>query len=478
MPTQEIHKHHLHAIFHQITTLLEKQEIVNALVRKQDMPRQNLVESLVARQHLVELEQKLKQLHPADIAYILENLPLLQRRMVWDLVEVERYGAVLLEVSDAVRETLIEDLERDELLDAAEHMDSDEIADLVPDLPKDMVLELLTSLNSEDRAQVQEVLTFPEGTVGALMDFDVVTVREDIKLEVVLRYLRLRGELPDQIDQLFVVDRLGTLQGLLPLKDILIHDPDIKVSEIMITKPIFFYTDENAREVAQAFERYDLISAPVVNIHHRLVGCIGVDMVMDFVSEQNQRERLGQAGLHEGEDLFAPIWKSAKNRWLWLALNLMTAFIASRIIGVFEETIAILVALASLMPIVASIGGNTGNQTAALIIRGLALNQINTTNFMHLLFKELSISLLNGLLLGSTVGLFAYLLYQKYTLGLVMMAAMMLNLFLAALAGIFIPVGLHKLGRDPVMGSSVLLTFLTDSMGFFIFLGLASLFLL
>ncbi len=477
MPIQEIHKHHLQEIFHQIMTLLEKQEIVNALVRRQDMPRQNLVESLVARQHLVELEQKLKQLHPADIAYILENLPLLQRTMVWDLVEVERYGAVLLEVSDAVRETLIEDLERDELIDAAEHMDSDEIADLVPDLPKDMVLDLLTSLNNEDRAQVQEVLAFPEGTVGALMDFDIVTVREDIKLEVVLRYLRLRGELPEQTDQLFVVDRTGTLQGLLPLKDILIHDPEVEVNDVMIVEPIFFHTDEDARDVAQAFERYDLISAPVVNIHHRLVGCIGIDMVMDFVSEINQKERLGQAGLHEEEDLFAPIWKSAQNRWLWLALNLVTAFIASRVIGLFEETISMLVALASLMPIVASIGGNTGNQTAALIVRGLALKQINTTNFLHLLYKEVGISLLNGLLLGGVVGLFAYLLYQQQALALVMTAAMMLNLLLAALAGIFIPMGLHKLGRDPIMGSSVLLTFLTDSMGFFIFLGLASIFL-
>jgi magnesium transporter len=227
----------------------------------------------------------------------------------------------------------------------------------------------------------------------------------------------------------------------------------------------------------QAFERYDLRTAPVVNIHNQVVGVLSVDQVMDYVNESAQRERLSLVGLREDEDLFGSVWKSSRNRWTWLILNLMTAFIASRVIGLFEGTIERLVALAALMPIVASVAGNSGNQTVALVIRGLALNQINTGNFYRLLFKEIGISLINGLVWGSVVGFFAYLFYGKVSLAVVMVAAMMLNLLMGALAGVVFPLTLHKLGRDPVMGSSVMLTAITDSMGFFIFLGLAAMFL-
>jgi magnesium transporter len=364
-----------------------------------------------------------------------------------------------------------------EIIVAAKHLDSDEIADLVPDLPRDIVFDLLTSLDSENRDQVQKVMIFPEGTAGALMDFDMVMVREDVTIEVVLRYLRWRKQIPPQTDQLFVVDSHSQLKGLLPLHDLITHPLEKTVAEVMMREPIFFYTNDALREVAEVFERYDLISAPVVNSHQQLVGCIGIDVVLDFVNEQSQKEKFNQVGLHEEEDLFAPIWKSGRNRWVWLALNLMTAFIASRVIGLFEDTIGQLVALATLMPIVASIGGNTGNQTAALIIRGLALKQINGSNFKHLIVKELGISLMNGLLWGAVVGLFAYLIYQNIVLAGLIFSAMILNLLIAALAGVFIPMGLHKVGRDPVMGSSVMLTAITDSMGFFIFLGLATLFI-
>jgi magnesium transporter len=472
------HQKNLQDTLVQILDLLKKQELVSELVRKQDMPRHDLVQNLIEKQHLNELRKRLHQLHPADVAFILESLPLDQRQMVWDLVKIEHYGAILLEVSDAVRESLIEEMEHKELLDAAEHLESDEIADLVPDLPKDVVFELLTSLDSRNRAKVQSVLDFPEDTVGALMEFEMITVREDVTLEVVIRYLQRRGEIPAQTDQLFVVDRAGNLKGLLPLRNLLIHDPELLVSSVMIAQPISFHTTGSAREAAQAFERYDLLSAPVVNAHHQLVGCLSIDAVMDFINETSQKERLNQVGLSEEEDLFASVWKSAKNRWMWLAINLLTALLASRVIGFFESTIQQVVALATLMPIVAGIGGNTGNQTMALIIRGLALQQINTSNFSYLFYKEIAIALLNGILWGSVIGFVAYLLYQQISIGLVMTAAMVLNLLLASLTGVLIPLILHSTGRDPAMGSSVMLTAVTDSMGFFIFLGLASFFLL
>lgn len=472
------HQKNLQDTLTQVILLLKKQELVSLLVSKQDSPRQNLVQILVEKQHLTELQQKLQQLHPADVAYVLENLPLKERQLVWDLLKIENYGAILLELSDSVRKTLIADMEDSEIMEVAEHLDTDEIADLVPDLPKDTVFKLMTALDSQDRDQVQSVLTFPEDTVGALMEFDMVTVREDVTLEIVLRYLRQRGELPARTNQLFVVDRSGKLTGLLLLRDLLTTSPETLVSSVMIKNPILFYTNEATREVAQAFERYDLISAPVINSHQQLVGCINIDAIIDFMNATSHKEMLNQVGLNDEEDIFAPVWQSAKNRWMWLALNLMTAFVASRVIGIFAGTIEKLVALATLMPIIASIGGNTGNQTIALMIRGLALNQINARNLQHLLIKEITISIVNGLVWGSVVGLFGYVLYQHYELSLVLLAAMLINLLIASLAGVFVPVVLYKLKYDPVMGSSVILTALTDSMGFFVFLGLATIFLL
>ncbi|MBZ0172265.1 MAG: magnesium transporter, partial [Phycisphaerales bacterium] len=336
------------------------------------------------------------------------------------------------------------------------------------------VLAIMSTLDSRDRSQVREVLAFPEGTVGALMEFDMVTVREDVALDVVLRYLRRLGELPEVVDQLFVVDRIGEFKGILRLKDLLTHDPEHLVGEVMIREPLVFSTDDPARDAVAAFERYDLVSAPVVNLHERLTGVLRVDAVMDFMSEAAENERLRQVGLREDEDLFAPMWRSTRNRWPWLAINLLTAFVASRVIGVFEGTIERLVALATLMPIVASLGGNTGNQTIALVVRGLALDQINRANVLHVVGKEVGISIVNGLLWGAVVGLVTVFLYGKPGIGLVMALAVVLNLLIASVAGVFIPIVLHARGRDPVLGASVMLTFITDAMGFLIFLGLAA----
>ena len=462
----------------QVKALLQKHRIIESMVHKQDMPRHELVESLVHKQNLAELQKKLDKLHPADVAYILEALPLEQRLVVWDLVKAERDGEILLEVSDAVRETLIANMDSQELVAAAEQLDTDEIADLVQDLPQDVVAGVFQSLSVEEREQLRSAMSYPEDSVGALMDFDMVSVRDDVTLEVVLRYLRRMDELPDHTDQLFVVDRDETIKGVLPINRLIVTDPETLVGAVMNSEFISFSPDDRAQKAAQAFERYDLVSAPVADQKNRLAGRVTVDAVVDFIRKESEAELLGKAGLREEEDIFASVWKSAKNRWLWLAVNLCTAFLASRVIGVFEGTIEKLVALATLMPIVAGIAGNSGNQTITLIIRALALGQVTPDNARRMNLKELAISLLNGLVWGGVAGLFAWWLYDNVYLGLGMTGAMLLNLLVGALVGILIPMAMQKMGRDPAIGSSVLLTFTTDSMGFFIFLGLATVFLL
>jgi magnesium transporter len=461
----------------QVRELLQKHRIVENLVHEQQMPRHELVESLVHKQNVAELQRRLDKLHPADVAYILEALPLEERLVIWDLVKAERDGEILLEVSDAVRETLIENMDADELVAATEQLDTDEIADLVPDLPQDVVDDVLHSLSIEEREQLRSAMSYPEDSVGALMDFDMVSVRDDVSLEVVLRYLRRMDELPDHTDQVFVVDRDDVIKGVLPINRMIVTDPEVLVGSVMNTDFITLSPDDKAQQAAQSFERYNLVSAPVVDHANRLVGRVTVDVVVDFIRQRNEAEQLSHAGLLEEEDIFASVWKSAKNRWLWLAVNLGTAFFASRVIGAFEGTIEKLVALATLMPIVAGIAGNSGNQTTTLIIRALALGQVTPENARRLIGKEVAISMLNGLVWGGVAGMFAYMLYRSVPLGLVMMGAMLLNLLVGASVGMLVPLVMQRMGRDPAIGSSVLLTFTTDSMGFFIFLGLATVFL-
>ncbi len=462
----------------QVIALLDKHRLVETIVHNQNMPKHELVESLVHKQNLQELQRKLDVLHPADVAYILEALPLEQRLDVWELVKAERDGEILLEVSDAVRQTLIADMDSDELLAAAEQLDTDELADLAPDLPKDVFQDLLDSLDAQNRARLQSALSYSEDAVGAIMDFDIVTIREDISLEVALRYMRRLGSLPDHTDKLFVVDRHDILRGVLPLKRLVVSDLDADVADVMSEDAVVFHPEDIADDAAKAFERYDLVTAPVVDENNKLVGRVTVDAVMDLIREEAESDMLSMAGLREEEDFFASVWKSVQNRWAWLAINLVTALVASRVIGLFEGSIEKIVALAALMPIVAGIGGNSGNQTTTMIVRGLALGQVSTHNMQSLVTKELGVSLLNGLLWGGVLGFISYVLYGSYQLGLVMMAAMTLNLLLAAFMGVMIPLVMNKVGRDPAVGSSVLITAMTDSGGFFIFLGLATIFLI
>ena len=415
----------------QVVELLHRHKVVEDLTHRQEGQHHDRVENLVHRQNLVELQRKLEELHPADIAHILESLPLDDRLTVWQLVKSEDDGDILLEVSDAVRETLIADMDDHEIIAATKDLDADELADLAPELPRDVVHELMESLDAQQRERVRSALSYEEDQVGALMDFEMVTIREDVSLEVVLRYLRRLKELPGHTDKLFVVDYDGVLKGVLPIKRLLVNDPDKQVLEVMATDPVTFHPDEDGYDAAQAFERYDLISAPVVDKGGKLIGRL-------------------------------------------------TAFVASRVIGLFEGSIEKLVALAALMPIVAGIGGNSGNQTITMIVRAIALDQVQPTSNSRnrLLRKELGVALVNGLAWGGVIGVVAFYLYGNWELGVVMTAAMTLNLLLAAMMGVLIPMTLHRFGRDPAMGSSVMITAMTDSGGFFIFLGLATIFLM
>ncbi len=459
----------------QVTELLRRHQL--NLLQQRELPRPQQVEALVHKQDLAALQKRLDQLHPADVAYILEALPLGERLVVWNLVKADRDGEILLEVSDAVRETLIAHMETKELVAATEQLDTDEIADLAPDLPREVMQDVFRSLSVEEREQLRAAMSYPEDAVGALMDFDMITVRDDITVEVVLHYLRRLDEMPDQTDQLFVVDREERLRGLLPVSRLLVTDLDVPVSKIMVAESVKLHPDEKAQDAALAFERYDLVSAPVVDSDGKLIGRVTVNAVVDFIREETESEMLSAGGLREEEDLFASVWSSVKNRWTWLAINLVTAFIASRVIGTFEGSIGKLVALAALMPIIAGIGGNSGNQTITMIVRALALGQITMANARKLFAKEIGVSVINGLIWGGVVGLFAFLIYHSIPLGIVMTSAMVLNLLLAAVMGVTIPLLMQKLGRDPAVGSSVMITAITDSGGFFIFLGLATLFL-
>ncbi len=449
-------------------TRLETEELLREKVRE--------IQALLAGRG-VGLRATLDALHPADIAYLLEVLPPPQRFAVWDLVKADRDGEILVEVSEPVRESLIATMDSRELVAAAETLEADELADIAGDLPPAVIEEVVRSLSVEEREQLRAALSYPEGTVGSLMDFEHVTVRDEVTLEAVTRYLRRLDELPGHTDQLFVVDRGQLLRGTLPLARLIVSDLELEVARVMVADALRLNADDAASEAASAFERYDLVSAPVVDGTGRLIGRLTVNAVVDHIREKSAASQLAEAGLREEESVFAPVLDSFKNRWAWLAINLVTAFIASRVIGVFENSIAHLVALAALMPIVAGIGGNAGNQTITMIVRALALGQIQAAYWAKLLGKELGVALLNGVVWGGLLGVIAYAFYANVALGGVMALAMVLNLVLAALMGVAIPWLRWRFGRDPAVGSSVLITACTDSGGFFIFLGLATVFL-
>ncbi|MBB5213872.1 magnesium transporter [Parapusillimonas granuli] len=462
-----------------LQSILKRQEVVEALAQRQyeEDDRSNLLEGLLHRQHENEIRAIVNDLHPADIAFILESLPVHERQAVWQLVSAEHDADVLLEVDDWARESLIESMDHQDLIAATGTMDADEIADLVPDLPPDVVAEVQKGLTDEERAQLIEAMGYPEDTVGAIMDFEMVRVREDVSLEVVLRYLRRLHELPDHTDQIFVVDRQDRLQGTLPVSTLLVQDPETQVSEVMTKDYLALNPLDSDADAAGAFERYDLVSAPVVDDQGRLIGRVTIAEVVDVIQEDSQEQALSRAGLQE-EDIFAPALDALRNRAPWLLVNLCTAAIASVVASRFEDTVSHIVILAFLMSIVAGIGGNSGNQTMTMIIRALAVGRVTEANAWQLVKRELTVTFMVGTLGSVVAATFAWAISGSAAIAAVMMAAMIFNMLIGAALGVVIPILRSRFGKDPAVGSSVLLTFATDSLGFFIFLGLATLFLI
>jgi magnesium transporter len=465
-----------HSLY-EITRLLEKHRVLEDLAHRQEGPKRDLLESLQHRQNLAELQRRLRTMHAADVAFVLEALSPDDRTTVWEQLDPEQAGRVFVELSEAVLHSVIETTPRDRLVGALMTLDPDDLGYLSEALPSDVVNEVSAAFELVDRQAFEASTRYDEDQVGHHMTHEWIALPETHTIQQALSELRTRGELPPQTDRLFVVDARNILKGALVLPTLLLKDPGSPVLACVESDTVSFGAGERVHQAANAFERYDLVSAPVIDDRGKLVGRLTVDAVMDFVREEADLRALKRAGLTREEDLFAPPLDSARNRAPWLAVNLVTAFLASRVIGQFEHTIRELAALATLMPIVASIGGNTGNQTMAVMIRALAGDQVRGPGAVRLLNKEVIVSLLNGTVWGLIVGIAATTLYSSLALGAVMTAAVVLNLLVAAVAGVIIPLGLHSRGRDPAFGSSVLLTFVTDAMGFFLFLGLATAFL-
>ncbi|AWV26174.1 magnesium transporter [Citrobacter portucalensis] len=459
-----------------IWLLTTDKAIISTLLGKLTLAEQYDVGTLA--DDIAEVGALVAHLPPPDLADTLEALPSEERHALWRLVENEKRGNVLLEASENVWDDLIDEMSDRELLDALQYLDIDEQIYLVQHLPRNLTGRLLATLPAEERTRVRQVLHYEKNSVGAIMEFEVITVRPDVTLEVVQRYLRRLGKMPENTDKLFVTDRNKVLVGELTLTCILLNDVQRKVREVMEDDPLTFSPEDIAENAARTFERDNLVSAAVVDPSGKLMGRLTIDEIVDVVYEETDTDLRRMGGLSAEEDVFAPVTKAVKTRWAWLAVNLCTAFIASRVIDGFEHTISQLVALASLMPIVAGIGGNTGNQTITMIVRALALQNIQPGNLTFLILREMGVALINGLVWGGIMGGITWWLYDDMALGGVMTLAMMLNLLMAALMGVIIPMTMVKLGRDPAVGSSVMITAITDTGGFFIFLGLATLFLM
>lgn len=471
------HSQRLSEIRHRILTLLlNEHDLVDALLEKSgDLNPEQQRENAAQRDAL---EQDILKLHAADLADILEALPEEERQALWRLVPNERRGHVLVEASETVWASLTEEMSDRDILRAIQPLDIDDQVWLARYLPRDLTGRLLATVEPALRARMLDMVQLDRDRVGRVMDFNILTVRDDVTLATVQRFLRKRKDMPGGTDKLFITNKENQLLGELMLTDILLNKPKTLVSDVMNARPTTFQLNDKAEDAASAFERYNLISAAVTDAKGKLIGRVTIEDIIDLVNAENESNIRKMGGISQEEDVFAPVRKSVRKRWAWLAINLCTAFVASRVIGLFEGTISQIVALATLMPIVAGIGGNTGNQTITMIVRALALHQVEPGNFSFLIVRELGVALINGLFWGGIMGGITWLMYDNMALGGVMMLAMALNLLLAALMGVLVPLVMTKMKRDPAVGSSVLITALTDTGGFFIFLGLATVFLL
>ncbi|MGR8947034.1 MAG: magnesium transporter [Gammaproteobacteria bacterium] len=437
------------------------------------------VRTALEANELGQIREQIAALHPAELADLLESLPTSMRDELWIHIEPQNEGDVLVHVSDPVRSGILEGMHPHEVAAATETLETDDAADILQDLSEDIVGEVLRSMDSQNRQRISAVLHYPEDSAGGLMNVDTVAVRADVDVDVVLRYLRRLGDnVPQRTDSLIVVDRENTYLGLLPLATLLTAAPETVIGELMFMDADPIRAQTTANDVVTIFEQRDLLSAAVVDDDGHLLGRITIDDVVDVMRVQNAHSVMSAAGLDENDDLFAPVLGAAKRRATWLAVNLGTAFLAAWVIGLFEATIDQIVALAVLMPIVASMGGVAGMQTLTIVIRGMALGQIGRANARLIITREISIALLNCLLWASVVAVLAGFWFKDLDLGLVIGAALIINLMVAAVSGVVIPIILRRLNIDPALAGAVALTTVTDVMGFFAFLGLAAVVLL
>jgi magnesium transporter len=425
-----------------------------------------------------QVKHLVNSLSASEIADLLESLPTAKRLVVWDLVDGELDGEVLVDVNDEVRSTLIRGTDPKDLVQAVDGLDIDDLADILDDLPDAVISEVLRSMDRQDRERLVSVLSYPEDSAGGLMDPDVLTIRPDVSLDVVLRYLRARGELPEVFDKMFVVNRAGRFLGTLSVSDLLTQDPARTVGELMDSDSVVIPVDMHASQVTLTFEHHDLLSAPVINQDAVLVGRITVDDVVDVMREEADHSVLSRAGLDEEDDMFAPVFQSAVRRWVWLGVNLVTALLAAVVLYSFEATLDQIVATAVLFPVVMSMGGIAGTQTLTLMIRGMATGQVGTSNTPAMLRKELAVGALNGLVFSLLIAAIAWFWYGNLSLGIVMGAAILINLVAGVLAGTVVPLVLKRMRIDPALAGGVVLTTVTDVVGIIGFIGLATFVLL
>ncbi len=430
----------------------------------------------LANDDLHEAHRIVDTLHPAETALLLESLPVPERETVWPLIEDE--AEILAELNDEVRQGLLEDMDVEAVVAATEGMELDDLADVIADLPEGMTDTVIEKLPAEDQEQLRSVLAYPEDSAGGIMDPDVIAVRSDVTLDVVMRYLRRVEEFPDDTTAIFITDRDNKFIGLLYLTKLVTHDPQAMVKDVMDTSVSSIPAHEPATDVALVFQSRDLYSAAVVNEDGVLIGQITADDVMDVIQEQADHDILSMAGLDEEDDMFAPIVTSARRRAIWLGVNLATAFMAAIVVAIFKPTLEKIVILAVLMPIVASMGGIAGSQTLTLMIRGLALGRVQDSNARWLLAKEIMVGALNGLIWAVVVAVITVLFFSTWQVGMVIASALIISMLTAAFAGFIIPLILHKLKIDPALAGTVILTTLTDVIGFGVFLGLGTYFLL
>ena len=438
---------------------------------------QNLMISLEASNH-DEAKYQIKELHPGEIARLLEAIQPKDRAVIWPGIEISIQGEVLKEVNEDVQSQLIGEMSVDDLVKATEKLDTDDLADIVPNLPESAVHSLLLTLDFKHRERLNKILSYPEDSAGGLMNTDFITVRPDVTIRAVIRYLRLLKEMPVDTDQIFVVDRDFNYLGSLLITTLLTEGPEQMVDSLTnneASKPINANTDES--EVAILFEQRNLISAPVIDENNQLVGRITIDDVVDVIRDQAEHSVMSMVGLDEDEDVFAPIFQSSKRRSVWLGVNLITAFIAVYFIGLFEATLQQKIALAILMPVVASMGGIAGTQTLIIVTRGIATGRVTSANIKTLINKEVAVSGLNGIIWSVVIGLITYYWFSDLLLSLVIALAIITNLLVAAFSGAFLPLALTKLKIDPALAGGVILTTITDVIGFVAFLGLAALFI-